>query len=218
MGARIEVEPEFAATMQQLTAEASKPTLSGTEPEPKAAPLDDFEKRARERLRELEKRLPEQSMKLEQRLAKIEESLAALSKTETTTKKLFDSLHEELIGYRDNFLLEALHKPFIRDLIALFDDLTKLSMQMKAGAAESWRDNLENAIHSLLEVLHRLEVTEVEPQERVDLSCHRVVATEPADFPEEDGVIIQRIKRGFSWRGRILRPEEVVAKRAELPT
>jgi molecular chaperone GrpE (heat shock protein) len=36
---------------------------------------------------------------------------------------------------------------------------------------------------------------------------------EPADFPEEDGTIVMRVKRGFVWRGKLIRPEEVIAKR-----
>jgi molecular chaperone GrpE (heat shock protein) len=47
----------------------------------------------------------------------------------------------------------------------------------------------------------------------VDRAFHRVVSYEPADFAEEDGRIIMRVKRGFLWRDQVLRPEEVVAKR-----
>ena len=63
------------------------------------------------------------------------------------------------------------------------------------------------------EILHRLEVTEIESKEFVDLASHRVVSFEPAEFSEDDGRIVMRVKRGFIWRGNILRPEEVIAKR-----
>ena len=76
-----------------------------------------------------------------------------------------------------------------------------------------WRDNLENAIHSLTEILHRMEVNEIEAKEMVDRAYHRVVSNEPADYAEDDGRIVMRIKRGFLWRDQVLRPEEVVAKR-----
>jgi molecular chaperone GrpE (heat shock protein) len=134
---------------------------------------------------------------------------------------LFDSLHEELLKYRDNFLHESLQKPFIHDLVHLFDDLLKLAGQLRSaaeaeggrGTASQWRDNLENAIHSLVEILERFEVKEIEPKENVDRSLHKVVNFEPADFPEEDGRIVMRVKRGFVWRGKLIRPEEVIAKR-----
>lgn len=134
-------------------------------------------------------------------------------------QRLCDSLHEELLKYRDNFLHESLQKPFIHDLILLFDDLSGLSEQLRTAvkgqrdSVAQWRDNLENAIHSLVEIFHRLDVKEIEPQERVDRAIHRVVSYEPADFVEEDGRIVMRVKRGFCWRGKVIRAEEVIAKR-----
>lgn len=152
---------------------------------------------------------------------KIEEHLLAIRTSETVNQKLFDSLHDELLKYRDNFLHESLHKPFVRDLVVLFDDLSTLADQLKTAEASDpslsrlsrWRENLDNGIHALLEILHRLEVSEVETKEFVDISTHKVVSFEPADFAEDDGRIVMRIKRGFIWRGNILRPEEVIAKR-----
>ena len=136
-------------------------------------------------------------------------------------QRLFDSLHDELLKYRDNFLHESLQKPFIHDLVHLFDDLTALSEQLRTasegesgrGHVAQWHDNLENAIHSLVEILHRLEVKEIDAKEKVDRSFHKVVSFEPADFQEDDGRIVMRVKRGFLWRGKLIRPEEVIAKR-----
>jgi molecular chaperone GrpE (heat shock protein) len=127
-----------------------------------------------------------------------------------------------MIRYRDNFLHESLQKPFIRDLVILFDDLSAILAQLQSAVESGegkrsplgrWRDNLENAMHSLTEILHRMEVSEIEPKETVDRALHKVISFEPADFAEEDGQIVMRVKRGFLWRDQVLRPEEVVAKR-----
>src|SRR5438552_3516078 len=95
------------------------------------------------------------------------------------------------------------------------DDFATTMRELSAAAVgrDQSRGNLENAIHALLEILHRLEVTEIEPKEFVDLATHRVVSFEPAEFSEDDGRIVMRVKRGFIWRGNVLRPEEVIAKR-----
>ena len=155
-------------------------------------------------------------------LRKIDEHLTALRNTESVNHRLFNTLHQELKTYRDNFMRDSLQKPFIRDLIILHDDLSSLSGQMQnAGSSgdatpakvSQWSENLENTLHSLIEILHRLEVKEIKPAETVDLTLHRVVSYEPADFAEEDGRIIMRLRRGFRWRDQVLRPEEVVAKR-----
>jgi len=136
--------------------------------------------------------------------------------------RLFDSLHEELLKYRDNFLYESLQKPFVRDLLGVYDDLTTLATQLKTASEgrkserlARWQDNLGNAIHGLLEVFHRLEVTEVEPKEFVDLAIHRVANYESTERAEDNGRIVKRIKPGFIWRGNVLRPEEVIALRCQ---
>jgi len=230
---------EFAAAMQQLSAEAERsllPSVSG--PGHSVAGAAALAQMSQEfqaltgRLESLERALFEKIEKLATanneidlaaRFQKIDAQLAAIRSTESVSQRLFDSLHDELLKYRDNFLHESLQKPFIHDLIHLFDDLSSLAQQLrtsaeeqkKRGHAAQWRDNLENAIHSLVEILHRFEVKEIEPRENVDRAVHRVVNYEPADFPEEDGHIVMRVKRGFFWRGKLIRPEEVIAKRYE---
>lgn len=229
---------EFAAAMQQLSAEAEKSLPPGLiQPLREVSEEESLESRLLDSinsgLKSIEHSFSEKFDKLAATLArssgadvidrfqKIDEQLRAIRSSESLHQRLFDSLHDELLKYRDNFLHESLQKPFIHDLVHLFDYLTSLSQQLGSAAEQEptrgpvaqWRDNLENAIHSLVEILHRFEVKEIEPRERVDRAFHKVVSFEPADFPEEDGCILMRVKRGFVWRGRLIRPEEVIAKR-----
>ena len=231
----IKLTDEFASAMQQLSAEAER-TLPEDSFEEKSATawqyaqiLEEF-RRLNGRLQNLEETVTSQlgksssaeSTNLAEQFRKMDEHMGALRNTESVNQRLFDSLHQELIKYRDNFLHESLQKPFIRDLLILFDDLSSLSSQLqtategndiKRSQPVQWRENLENAIHSLTEILHRMEVNEIEPREVVDRAYHRVVSNEPADYAEDDGRIVMRVKRGFLWRDQVLRPEEVVAKR-----
>lgn len=230
----IKITDEFASTMQQLSAEAEKALPESAWGDGKNS--EQFAQILREfsaldgRLQSLEETVAsrlgtvgdaEQTDVAEQ-FRKMDLHMVALRNTESVNQRLFDSLHQELIKYRDNFLYESLQKPFIRDLLILFDDLSALSSQLqtaveggetKRGKLVRWRDNLENAIHSLTEILHRMEVSEIEPKEMVDRAFHRVVSYEPSDFAEDEGRIVMRVKRGFLWRDQVLRPEEVVAKR-----
>jgi len=226
------VSDEFTAAMQQLSAEASKSVGSSNQSIGSGTSAG-ISQSMEQRLQALEVSLTKKIAELVSTLAhqrnqeislqfrKIEEQLDAIRNTESVNQKLFDSLHDELIKYRDNFVHESLQKPFIHDLVHLFDDLSALAGQLNAqeskkkGAAPHWRENLENAVHSLVEILHRFDVREIEPQEKVDRALHKVVSYEPADFPEDDGRIVMRLKRGFLWRDKLIRPEEVIAKRAE---
>ena len=152
---------------------------------------------------------------------KIESHLAVIRETESVNQKLFDSLHRELAEYRDNFVRESLQKPVIRDLLILFDDLNAIAKQLgEAASAKKAHprdarpyDNLQNVLHFVMEVLQRLEVTPIEELPTVDRTLHRVMEVEPADSPEEDGRIVRRLRQGFLWREKVLRPEEVVSKR-----
>jgi molecular chaperone GrpE (heat shock protein) len=230
----IKLTDEFASTMQQLSAEAEKALPEdGREEDHKDEQFTQIlrhfnvlngrmlclEERVAKRL---EKGAGTEQSDLAEQFRKMDEHMVALRNTESVNQRLFDSLHQELIKYRDNFLHESLQKPFIRDLLILFDDLTALSSQLqtaveggegKRGKLVQWHDNLENALHSLTEILHRMEVSEIEPKEMVDRAFHRVVSYEPSDFAEDEGRIVMRVKRGFLWRDQVLRPEEVVAKR-----
>jgi molecular chaperone GrpE (heat shock protein) len=236
----IKVTDEFAAAMQQLSAEAEKrlpPHFSaavGDSHEGNGTSISAKDFRAlTSRLENLENLLIRKIDNLAatpvpkfadiaDRLQNIEQQLLSIRSTEGVSQQLFDSLHEELLKYRDNFLHESLQKPFIHDLVHLFDDLTRLSEQLRnaaatdaerGGHAAQWSDNLDNSLHSLMEILHRFDVKEIEPRETVDRALHRVISFEPANFPEEDGRIVMRVKRGFFWRGKLVRAEEVIAKR-----
>jgi hypothetical protein len=148
------------------------------------------------------------------------------------SQKLFDALHDELRGYKDGFLLEVLHRPLIRDLILLYDDLSEIhrrtaaflaTMGAEAGGAEAMaaRDhlgrltvNLDHIVDSLLEVLARMDVRRLEPVPgKLDKLNQRVLSVEPAATPEEDLTIAASLKPGFLWRERTVRAEEVTVKK-----
>ncbi len=147
------------------------------------------------------------------------------------SQRMFAALHEELKGYKDGFLLESVHKPIIRDLISLYDDLTAIHGQMHgtvADAAKADGDtgaallkrlrtmemNIGHNCEFIIEVLARLEVTVMPAGKgKLDMVSQRALGVEVAEDPDEDGDIVRTLKCGFMWKGRVLRPEEVVMKR-----
>ncbi len=212
-----EVETDFAAAMLALSAQAS-----GHEDARMASGISVLISGIHalsQRVESLEESMVRKFEGLQ--FQKLEQQLAAIREGETVNQKLFDSLHQELINYRDNFVRDSLQKPFIRDLLVLFDDLGRIAAQLetpapaenRADANAQLRDNIENTLHFLVEILHRLEVTEIERREMFDRTLHRVVGVEKAESGEDDGRIITRSKRGFVWRDKVLRPEEVVVRR-----
>jgi molecular chaperone GrpE (heat shock protein) len=151
----------------------------------------------------------------------------------TVSRNMFSALHEELQGYKDGFLLQTVHRPIIRDLITLYDDISELHRQLTEIGPESSHSskgksevnaimkrvnqvttNMANNMEFILEVLARLEVTVMPPgPEKLDKLTQKAVNLEPAKSPEEDGTIVRSVRRGFLWKDAVFRPEEVVIKR-----
>ena len=164
-------------------------------------------------------------------LENISQQMGRLQSVESANSKLFDALHAELKGYKDNFLFDALQKPFIRDLVSLFDDLTSMHEQTvrrlaetsaaKGGNAEdrafleTLAGNMENQVHHMTEVFLRLDVTlsRTSPNDPVDKKVHRILSFEPAASAAEDGLVVRSVKSGFFWRERVVRAEEIIARR-----
>ncbi len=218
----IELEADFAVAMQVLSAQAADSAAVRKEEVSAATDISILISAVHSLGQRIEALEESVFRKIEAiHFEKIESQLSAIRDSETVNQQLFDSLHKELISYRDNFVRDALQKPFIRDLLVLFDDLNAIAQRSRhdsgkgeKGAAKAHlSDNLDNAIHFLLEILHRLEVTEIAVQEKIDRTLHRVLSFEEAETAEEDGQIVRRMKRGFIWQDRVLRPEEVIAKR-----
>jgi len=155
----------------------------------------------------------------------IQSQVQRMGQVESANLRLFDALHAELKGYKDNFLFDALQKPFVRDLITLSDDLGVVQQQIEKRfsslpeTASEEREflskltmNVENTLAHFFEVLVRMEVEPYESSEGslMDLKKHRALSVEPAILPEHDGRIVRSLKQGFLWRERVIRPEEVV--------
>lgn len=170
------------------------------------------------------------------RLESIETEIRRLGSVETANQKLFDALHAELKTYKDNFLFDSLQRPYIRDLVSLFDDLSEVHAQMlkrleesasKKGGEDSedteflrtLAGNVENQIAHMIEVFLRMDVVLIRTcvGAPLDKKNHRTMAIEPADGPDNDATIARSIKPGFFWRERTVRPEDVVVRRWTAP-
>ncbi len=104
----------------------------------------------------------------------------------------------------------------LRQAIALAGVL-ELTGAVFFGREENMRNavvNLDHNIHFILEVLERLDVTQIPSQGgKLDKLVQKAVLVESASEPDEDFDIVRSVRRGFQWRDRIVRAEEVVIKK-----
>lgn len=147
-------------------------------------------------------------------------------------QNMFAALHEELKGYKDGFLLQSVYRPIIRDLISLYDDTAEIQRQVTATIADpdcsanlpfavriverlrTLEMNLDHNLEFIVEVLARLEVTLMDPHiGKHDKRSQRAVSVEVVGAADEEGDVVRTVKRGFMWKERVLRAEEVVIKK-----
>lgn len=238
-------EPDFDLQMRSLAEEAQQVIDADIPGKPSEPALVDFLRPIVQHIESLARGVKENTMAI----MRIEETVLAQSHITTlprlitalhddlenrngVNQKLFDALHDELRGYKDGFLLEVLHRPLIRDLITLYDDLSELHRRtasfidgFQAGVETAevlaartqlqlLATNLDHIIVSLLEVLARMDVRRVEPSTgKLDKLNQRVLNVQPAEFPGDDLTVAASLKPGFLWRERTIRAEEVVIKK-----
>lgn len=161
------------------------------------------------------------------------EARHALDQRNIVNRVMFEALHTELKSYKDAFMLEAVLRPILRDLIALYDDILEIHRQTTASiAAQEARGemrgsgivllenvatmsrNLEHNVHFILEVLERMDVIMIpENLGKLDKRTQRAVSVEVAERPEQDNMVVKIVKRGFQCRDRVIRAEEVVIQK-----
>ena len=146
--------------------------------------------------------------------------------------KMFDAMYNEMKEYKENFLLEALHKPLIQNLIQFYDSFVALESQLDNIINKKQRirpqevreeislfqKNIENVRSELEEVLYRMDVTPYEKHpEILDRKLHKTLRTIQTDIPEADQKVAEIHKIGFYWRDSVFRPEEVTIFRYTPP-
>ncbi len=83
-------------------------------------------------------------------------------------QRMFDALHEELHGYKDGFLLDSVHRPIIRDVISLYDDIAEIHRQVQISG---WRASRRDRIRCGL--LERLRTLEMNIEHNLRVSCSK---------------------------------------------
>jgi molecular chaperone GrpE len=159
--------------------------------------------------------------RLSLKLDRIEEQLNALQidfqskiKYDEHKEKIIDNLHSELQAYK-NDLIKKLLQPMIMDVIHTIDDVNKLinhyqepsqtdlDPQKLLKLMESIPDDLEHLLYRQGVETFQCSETEFNPNRQ------RAIKTKPTSEPDKDKTIVQSLRNGYEWEGKVLRPEMV---------
>lgn len=145
----------------------------------------------------------------------LQQSFDAKIRYDASKERIIDSLHKELQDYRDGLHAKIL-RPIFLDLIAMHDDLRNLlrfnnNLNQESGeAALRLLQNLISFQQSIEDVLEKHGVTGYEESGDVySAQRQRALRTENTADAGMDRIVSERIRKGFEYDGKVLRPEIV---------
>ena len=146
-------------------------------------------------------------------MQRLREDFDTKVKYDESKERLIDSLHRELQVYREGLHFKIL-KPVFIDLIAMYDDLGKLIDAMLAkdlaSASSQMVQNLGSFQETIEETLRRNGVDGFTIEESTFLaSKQRILKVLDTSDPVQDKQVARRVRKGFEYEGRVLRPEIV---------
>ncbi len=160
-------------------------------------------------------------------LEAVRTDVAGMRHRNSESERLFDALHAEMLNYKRDFVFEHV-KPLLRPLLFVFDALEEFDREMalhqtaqtaqnlapNALRADKVRDNIAFVRDQFEQALLTCEVELLPtPAGHFDAHGQKAVATVPV-APEQDGLVQSVARPGWTLKGHVLRPTEVVVGKA----
>ena len=127
-------------------------------------------------------------------------------------EEAFDRLYAEVEEVRQERSFQQL-RPLLMDLILLYDriELGIRQMQELEGSMPGVAQLLKSFRDEVLEILYRRDVEAiVVGSSTFDRSLQQVIKLQPTAFAREHNQVVRVVRRGFRYRNRVLRSEEVI--------
>ena len=153
---------------------------------------------------------------IKDRLTELSQSFESKLKYDEHKNKIIDDLHQSLQEFREGLIKKYLHR-FITDIIKIVDDMRKFTSHHKEQPpSEETTEKLLKYIENISSDLEDLFSWEgVVPftcdGERIDSSRQRILNKIETDDPEKDKTVAERLRPGYEWDGKVIRPEMVSA-------
>ena len=109
-------------------------------------------------------------------------------------------------------LWERGDKPQLLDLLMFFDSLQwfQTSLLDQDVSRDVIAESYQHLVDEFLEMLSRRDVLPMDSRRSLDETIHRVVRAVPTTIEQDDGRVLQVLRRGFMRDAEVLRKEEVL--------
>jgi molecular chaperone GrpE len=153
-----------------------------------------------------------------ERLESLQRAFDTKIKYDAAKEKQLDTLHAELQSHRED-LYSKIMRPLFMDLIEMYDDMHSLVRHGQAredsteGEARLQR-SLASFLDTIVGILERYGVSVFSAEgDSVSPQRQRAIKLVDTQIPEQDRLIAERLRKGFSYDGKVLRPELVATYR-----
>lgn len=130
--------------------------------------------------------------------------------------KIIDDLHQSLQDYREGLVKKYIHR-VVMDIIKVVDDIRKFTAHHRSQpASDETYEKLLNYTETIASDLEDLFSWEgIMPfaceGDAIDLARQRILQRIATDDPEKDKTVAERLRPGYEWDGKIIRPEMISA-------
>jgi len=151
---------------------------------------------------------------IEQQLEDLANSFESKIKYDEHKNKVIDDLHQSLQDYRDGLLKKYLQRIFT-DVIKIVDDARKLvGHYREQPLSEENNAKLLQYLEDMAQELEDMFAWEgveafTTEGDTLEPTRQRVVNKIETDDPLKDKMIAQRLRPGYEWDGKVIRPEIV---------
>jgi molecular chaperone GrpE len=151
---------------------------------------------------------------IKQQLDSLSKAFESKLKYDEHKNKIIDELHQNLQEYRQGLVQKYVNRIFI-DVLKVVDDIRKFSAHyINNRGKDETTDKFLNFLESTASDLEDLFSWEgIKPfvceGSNLDTTRQRVTNKMPTDDPSKDKLIAERIRPGYEWNGKIIRPEIV---------
>jgi molecular chaperone GrpE len=150
-------------------------------------------------------------------LAALRQEFAAKIRYDATKERQIDKLHSDLQEQKQDVYFKIM-RPLLVDLISLQDHLYELLRHPPAEGVSASEERLRSSIRTLADIvdstLERYDVIAFrEEGEAFVAQRQRAERAVDTQDPAQDRCIAERLKKGFLYQGRVLRPELVATYR-----
>lgn len=159
-------------------------------------------------------------IQLKEALSNLQVSFEEKIKYDLSKESQIDKLHSELQEHKNGLILKIL-KPLVLDLITLHDNTGKILLEYKKSSSSEVNLKLYESFQTDIEdILYRYGFESYASKEDVvefDAKRQRIAKTLSTDDISRDRQIAERLRKGFTYEGNIIRPEMVSVYTFKLP-